>query len=131
MKEKLRNFMAGRYGVDQLGRFLLVISLIIMILNTFIRIDIIFIINLLLLVYVNFRTFSRNYQKRYRENNFYLRNRSSFLNIFRKGKNTVNQRKVYHIYQCPKCRQKIRIPKGKGRISITCPKCHTEFIKNS
>lgn len=131
MKEKLRNFMVGRYGVDQLGKFLLVISLIIMLLNMFIKIDIIYIINLLLLVYVNFRTFSRNYQKRSRENNFYLRNRSSFLNIFRKGKNTVNQRKVYHIYQCPNCRQKIRIPKGKGRISITCPKCHSEFIKKS
>lgn len=131
MKERLRNFMMGRYGVDQFGKFLLGLSLVLLIITMIIGGGFLYIISLLLIAYMYFRMFSRNHGKRFHENDIYMKYREKFFNIFRKGNNTIKQRKVYHIYRCPGCRQKIRIPRGKGRIQVTCPKCGTQFIKKS
>ena len=75
--------------------------------------------------------FSRNVQKRYAENQAYLMKTYKIRNWFQNQKNIWQQRKVYHIYTCPSCKQKIRIPKGKGKIEVRCPKCGTTFIKKS
>ena len=66
-----------------------------------------------------------------RENRKYLEITSKIRRRFTRDKNIVKQLKDYHIYSCPGCGQKIRIPRGKGRIEISCPKCHTKFVKNS
>ncbi|NLK26838.1 MAG: hypothetical protein GX306_00620 [Clostridiales bacterium] len=131
MKDKLRNFMVGRYGVDQFSKFLLALALIAMIVSSFIGGHILYTISIMILFYSYFRIFSKNIHGRYQENMIFLKYQNKFINIFRRGKNTIKQRKVYHIYKCPSCKQKIRIPRGKGRISITCPKCRREFIKKS
>ncbi len=129
MKDRLRQFMIGRYGVDQFNRFLLILSLAAMIISRFLGGGILYLSALLILLYAYYRMLSRNNGKRYRENTVYLNIKNHFFGFFLKGKNTINQRRHYHIYKCPGCGQKIRIPKGKGRISISCPKCRTEFIK--
>ena len=82
-------------------------------------------------IYCYFRIFSRNVQKRYAENQAYLMKTYKIRNWFQNQKNIWQQRKVYHIYTCPSCKQKIRIPKGKGKIEVKCPKCGTTFIKKS
>ncbi len=131
MKDRLRQFMVGRYGVDELNRFLLILSLVAMIISRILGGGILYLTSVLVLGYAYFRMLSRNIGKRYRENMVYLKVRNRFLWFFLRGRNTINQRKNYHIYKCPGCGQKIRIPKGKGRVSITCPKCRAEFIKKS
>jgi len=84
---------------------------------------------LILLVYI--RMFSRNISKRYAENQKYLALENRLRRFFGQKRYLMQQRKEYHIYKCPDCKQKIRIPRGKGKISIRCPKCGEEFIKNS
>lgn len=131
MKEKLQRFMMGRYGVDALNKFLFGATLALLIINMILRSSLLNTLSLLLLVVCYVRMLSRNVQKRYNENVKFLNKKKDLLNYFRKEKSYFEQRKTHHIYKCPTCKQKIRVPKGKGRICITCPSCKTEFIKNS
>lgn len=129
----MQRFMEGRYGADQLSRTLTYVVLVLLVLCLFSRSMLLELVAVGLLVYNYFRIFSRNYSARSKENQKYLeavasvkRKWSSFVNVNR-------QRKDFHIYVCPNknCRQKIRVPKGKGKIQVTCPKCGTQFIKKS
>lgn len=136
MREKFMRFMQGRYGVDALSRFTMVLALICIVLTMFIRRGsslgmLLDVLGLALIIYTYFRIFSRNIQKRYGENQKYLSMTSRFRSRMNKEKNMMSQRKTHHIYTCPSCGQKIRIPRGKGKIEIDCPKCHTKFIKRS
>lgn len=131
MKEKLIRFMQGRYGVDQFSRFLLGLAFILILLSMFIPKSPFYLLGLLILIYCYFRVFSKNISKRYQENTSYLKYHDRLVHRFQKYKNELAQRKTHHIYRCPKCRQKIRVPRGHGRIAIRCPKCNAEFIKKS
>ena len=135
MKEKLIRFMQGRYGIDQLSKFLLITGLAVVLLSAFFGDPavsmLLYIFGWGVVIYCYFRIFSRNVQKRYAENQAYLMKTYKIRNWFQNQKNIWQQRKVYHIYTCPSCKQKIRIPKGKGKIEVRCPKCGTTFIKKS
>ena len=127
--------MAGRYGNDKLNQFMMAVFLGCAVLNLFVRNAYAStVLNsweclLILLVYI--RMFSRNISKRYAENQKYLALENRLRRFWGQKRYLIQQRKEYHIYKCPGCKQKIRIPRGKGKISIRCPKCGEEFIKNS
>ena len=131
MREKLQRFMMGRNGTDDLNRFLMIVWIILWVIELFTKNGILSILSFALLIYLYFRMFSRNLSKRYRENVAYLNMKNKITSKFRSKKSEMQQRKTHHIYKCPTCKQKIRIPRGKGRICITCPKCKTEFTKVS
>ena len=134
LREKLAKLMYGRYGVDQLGRAMLIFALVLCVLSLFVprRLSgIIYYISLIFIILMYIRMFSKNIQKRYQENNKYLSLKASFLRKFQREKEIFSQRRFYHFYRCPRCRQRIRIPRGKGRIEIRCPKCSQTFIKKS
>lgn len=131
MRDRFQNFMYGRYGADQLTRFTSVVALILLVLTVFIKIPLLNVIALALLVWCYFRMFSRNTSKRYVENEKFLNIVSRFTGRFRNGRVHWEQRKIYRFYSCPQCRQKVRVPRGKGKICITCPKCRMEFIRKS
>jgi uncharacterized paraquat-inducible protein A len=131
LKYKFAKFMQGRYGVDSLSRFIAVVMLILIVLNWFVRIPFCNIITMAALIVLYFRMFSRNIQKRYAENQKFLQFRDRVYNFFANFKSNVAQAKDYHIYKCPHCNQKIRIPRGKGHIMVRCPRCGYEFAKNS
>lgn len=130
MKEKLYRFMQGRYGNDQLNRFLMAITLVLLIASAF-GLRILYLPGLLLIIYTYFRMLSRNIYKRRAENAVYLRYEYKVKQFFATLKRDFKQRKTHHIYRCPSCKQKIRVPRGKGRIEIKCPKCGQTFIKRS
>ena len=134
-RDKFTNFMYGRYGVDQLSRFMLVITFILCILSAFIRVPFFSLIILALIALIYFRMLSKNIYKRAAENEKYLQFISIFKGKKRAGSYTTSQsaqqKKYYKFFKCPGCSQKIRIPKGHGKIEIRCPKCNTKFIRRS
>lgn len=135
MREKFIRFMYGRNGVDELARFESFLIWIPLILSIFIRQPIInmvlFWIMVALMVHTYFRVFSKNISKRYEENQKFRNFRYKFAVEKNKKKKQFQQRKIYRFYKCPMCKQKVRVPKGHGKISITCPKCREEFVRKS
>ena len=130
MKEKLIRFMIGRYGVDQFSRFLMVITLVFMVLGIFTH-PIVYYIGFAGMIYMYFRIFSKKWDKRRAENQWYLRKSYAIRNWFDKKKKMWQLKKTHKIFRCPTCKQKIKVPKGRGKIEIRCTKCDTKFIKRS
>ena len=123
IRQGLQQFMTGRYGTDKLNMVILGAGLTVCIVSMFIRF---WPVNLgltalsyLFMGLAIFRCLSRNTYKRYQENRKYL----NFLERMRD--------RSHKYYRCPRCRQQVRVPKGKGKISISCPKCREKFIKKT
>lgn len=131
MKERFIRFMQGRYGVDSFNRFLFGLIFGLLFLNIFVKSTIVNLLTLLLIFFLYFRMFSRNYEKRYQENTWFLRATAPVTSFFKKQKSHASQRKNYRLFKCPDCKQMVRVPKGKGKIEIRCPKCGRTFIKRS
>lgn len=131
MKEKFYRFMQGRYGSDEFSKFLVGLGMALAILNILTRSRALSLLFWVCLIYSYFRMFSKNYSARYAENQKFLQMRNKFRYKLENYKRIREQKKIYHIYSCPYCKQKIRIPKGKGTIIVTCPKCKQEFGKRS
>ena len=130
----LRNKMIGRYGTDQLGIFLLVISLLLALVGSFLIgwISIVLrVLGAILLIWTYFRMFSRKASNRRAENLVFLKFWNPIRNRFVQIKWRIKGRKTHKYYKCTKCKKKLRVPKGKGRINITCPQCGHKFIKNT
>ena len=130
MRQKFANFMRGRYGVDQFSKFLSVLTLVLMIVGLFTH-PILYYFGIAGMIYMYFRVFSKNYSKRSAENQWYMRKSYKVRGWFDKRKKMWKRKKTHRIFKCPTCNQKIKIPKGKGKIEIRCSKCGTKFIKRS
>lgn len=130
-REKMQQFMCGRYGNDQLSRVYLGITLVLLVLSLFTRRTIFYIAGLALLIYCYYRMFSKNISKMSAQNQKYLNWRYGLAVKRQRFKNHMKERKLFHFYKCPQCGQKMRVPKGHGKICITCPKCKTKFVRKS
>ena len=132
----LRRVMAGRYGNDQLGNFLFVGYLLFFVLQFVFRGTMISLVLILfsyfMIVLYFFRCFSRNIYKRQMENQKFLKAWNPVKNYFKFCRLRMKERSgTKKLYRCPKCHQTIRVPKGRGKIAISCPKCRFEFIKKT
>lgn len=131
MREKFQRFMSGRYGADDLARVFNIAVLVLLVLSLLTGFDLFYWLGIALMVYTLWRMFSKNVTKRYEENQKFLNFRYQAAVKRNNIKKRWSQRDTYRFYKCPECRQTVRVPKGKGRICITCPKCRTEFVKKS
>ena len=77
------------------------------------------------------RMFSKDLSKRSAENQWYLKKEMKVRGWWQRKKKAIAGRKEYKIYKCPKCGQKIRVPRHKGKIAIRCRKCGEEFIRKT
>jgi len=131
----LYRFMYGRNGTDQLTRFLVIIAIIFFVISMFVRQPVahmvIYYIGLIVMIYCLFRQFSRNLAKRQAENRRYLNFRYKLQQKWKKFNTRRKQKKYYRFYDCPNCNVTNRVPKGKGKIIITCPRCGTQFERKS
>lgn len=131
--------MQGRYGEDALSRFLLALALIFLLLDFFIRTPVFGILAGLTLIWVYYRMLSRDYDRRAAENRKFLELKEKVTSFFRGIRNeswaspsgSTGTDPAFRIYRCPKCGQKIRIPRGHGKVEITCPRCRTRFRKRT
>ena len=124
LKYRFAIFMQGRYGMDQLGKAMNTAAIVLLIVSVFTRWEWSYFAAILLIVLLYARVFSKKLDKRYKEN-------QRFINFRADWKRKREQKKIYRFFKCPKCKQKVRVPKGRGKICITCPKCRTEFIRHS
>lgn len=131
MRERLNRLMQGRYGTDHLNRFIIGFSMTVLLISIITGWRIFYSIGLILMVISYFRLFSRNIANRYQENQKYLAIKNRFLSMFKGRGAHLKQQKTYRFFKCPSCKQKVRVPRGKGKIEISCPKCKAKFIKRS
>ncbi|GFI40853.1 hypothetical protein [Thomasclavelia cocleata] len=124
-------FMLGRYGSDQFNVFLVILAIVLMILNLFfIRNSFLSAIVWLILIYSLYRIYSRNIYRRRAENDKYL----SIIQPIQKRISMIKKNREDHEHKyflCPECKQTVRVPRGHGKITITCPKCSHKFDKKS
>jgi len=127
----LRNLMTGRYGPDQLNAALLFGTILFYLLEAVTGIGWLVFIAYFLLILSFYRMMSRNIPRRRAENDRFLRYwwpvRQKLKGFFQR----LKQRRDYRFFRCPACGNMLRVPRGKGRIMITCPKCGERFQKKS
>lgn len=133
-RNRIARFMQGRYGTDQFSRFLLVVTLVFIVLswifNGVVQ-SLFWAAGLASLIYCYVRILSRNHYKRQQENAWYLRKESAVRRWFRSVKERWELRKDYRFFRCPKCHTLLRVPKGKGKIMLTCRQCNHRFERKS
>lgn len=131
---KIQQFMYGRNGIDGLGVAILVLNFIIRSIFTFNRSLILYIISNLLLIIFIFRVFSKNTVKRRKENYFFMKYFNYIVGYFKSASSLARERAIvkqtHKIYVCPKCKKRLKVPKGKGKIEIRCM-CGNKFYKRT
>jgi len=131
MKERIRRLMQGRYGVDELSKMMVYASFFVMIVGSFAKNPYINLAGFMIIIYSYSRIFSKNQRLCSAQNLKYMQLRDSFLRKISNQIQIMKLSKTYRVYSCPGCKQLVRVPKGKGRIEVKCPKCGTRFSKNS
>lgn len=121
LREKLDKFFQGRYGQDDLGKAILIFSLLTYVLGVVIQNKLILLLSVMELIIVLYRALSRQYWNRSEENIRYM----SYIKLW---KLRYENRKHSRIFICKRCGRYIRVPKGKGKIQVTCTVCGGKTI---
>ncbi len=128
---KMRQFMIGRYGNDEFSLFLTILAIIFVFFSNFKVLNFFYFIGLALIIYGSFRTLSKNYEARRKELNWYLRVSQKPKQAVKLLINRIRDRKTHRYFKCKSCKTIMRVPKGRGKIEITCPKCRVKVVKKT
>ena len=130
MRNAIQRFMYGRYGSDQLGFFLIGVYFFLALLATVTDVMVFQLVGDVIFVWSIFRIFSRNISKRREENSKFMRKAQPVLKWLRLQQ-TMHKDKEHRYFKCPNCGQYLRVPKGKGKITVTCRSCKASFQEKS
>lgn len=126
-KQKLMQFMYGRYGSDQLNNVLLIVYVTLTVLHIFTRWHILSALLLADAVWIFFRCFSRNIPARRRENEVFLRIWRKFTGFFTLTRDRLRDLPTHVYHKCPHCRATLRLPRRRGAHTVRCPRCGDTF----
>lgn len=130
IRNALQRFMYGRYGSDQMNVFLIVAYLVLLLLSGLPGLARLELPALVLMAWTVFRMLSRNYAARRAENAKFLKVAGPMIRWYRLQR-TIRRDKEHRYFKCPGCGQQLRVPKGKGRITVTCRGCGASFQEKS
>lgn len=130
IRNAIQRFMYGRYGNDQLNLFLIGLYLVLYLIFTLTRLAPIYWVSLVVIFFSLFRLFSRNISRRREENAKFMHVAGPFLQWVRMRR-TIHRDKDHRYFKCPNCGQQLRVPRGKGKITVTCRGCGASFQEKS
>ena len=130
LKTAFYRFMIGRYGSDDLNKFIFWVYFALIFISLFIKNSIIYALVWLLFFIYMYRSFSKNIYKRQAENRKYLVLRNKVASFFRLQKNKFKERKTHVYKKCVHCKATIRLPRRKGKHVVCCPICRKDFNVN-
>jgi len=131
VRVKMEQWMSGRYGFDELSRFISFVALVVMIASCFEPLHFLYIPAFVLWGYALFRCYSRNLARRQAERTWYINIHRSIHRWIGMKKQAWKERKTHRYFRCSGCKATLRVPKGKGTIRIHCPHCGLEIIKKT
>ncbi len=130
MRNAIQRFMYGRYGNDPLNLFLMGLYLLIYLVSLFFRLGALYWVSFALLAAALFRMLSRNIERRQLENSRFMRAAGPLLSAIHMRR-AMRRDKEHAYFKCPSCGQRLRVPRGKGRITVTCRSCGASFQEKS
>lgn len=126
-QRRLMEWLRGRQGPDDLAVFSVNLAIVIVLVNVFARTGWLGWVGLALVAYAMFRIQSRNLGARARENEAFLRTLGPARPWVQNPRAAWAELRAYKHVRCSSCRQRVRVPRGKGRLRVTCPRCKTKF----
>ncbi|NLC96569.1 MAG: hypothetical protein GX675_03255 [Erysipelotrichaceae bacterium] len=130
LKETFNDIMKGRYGSDHLNVVLVGVGFIFWIINLFLKNSALVLLTNIMVIYALYRSLSKNIWIRQKENLRFLDLTKNFRNKLKIFKLNLTD-KNFKYFICPNCKQMVKVPKGKGKIEISCPRCNTKFDRRS
>ncbi len=130
-RNRMQSFLYGRNGLDNLAKHVYIVGIVLMLVNMFFNFYPLSVITTALLLYSIYRMFSKDIVRRRAENEKYVTFLYKQKMKWQRFQKRYGERHIYRYYKCKNCKQTVRVPRGKGKIEITCPKCKYKFIKRS
>ena len=121
--------MYGRYGNDLLNAVLIICGMILLLLGQIFWLPLLTAVSYGFYGYAVFRSLSKNISQRQKELFAFLKFTAPLREFFKMQKTMWAQRNTHKYFRCPNCKQRLRAPKGRGKIQVRCQKCGNEFIK--
>ena len=131
MRNFLNRFMLGRYGPDHLGVAMIIVSFILSLIYAVTAVMPPLYISYIMFGFVLFRMLSRNITRRRAENDKFIRYWWPIRTKIKRIIDKLKQKRTHKIFTCPGCKKKLRVPRGKGKLQVSCPMCGEKFFRKT